>query len=215
MTPWPGRTALMALTAAVPIMAGNFSAGSRDGWQEQTFRGRAQTSYTMVREGDAYALRADSRGSASGLVRPMDLDLSLTPVIRWSWKVAGTLPLGDERRREGDDYGARIYLIFSHPLPWKTRAIAYIWANRLAMGESLPNAYAASLRMVAVESGNTRAGQWLTEERNVVEDYRRLFGSSPPRLQGVGIMTDSDDTQGEARAWYGTISFFPLTQTSR
>jgi hypothetical protein len=210
MASFPGRTALVALTAAVPIMVGDFSAGSRDGWHEQTFLGRARTSYTMVQEGGAYALRADSKGSASGLVRPLDLDLSSTPIMRWSWKVAATLPRGDERRRDGDDYGARIYLIFSHPLPWKTRAIAYIWANHLPVGETLPNAYAANLRMVAVESGNARTGQWLTEERNVVADYRRLFGSSPSRLQGVGIMTDSDDTQGEARAWYGTISFHPL-----
>jgi hypothetical protein len=147
-------------------------------------------------------------------VRRVDVDLEATPVIRWSWKVAGPLPQGDERRQDGDDYGARIYLIFSHPLPWKTRAIAYIWANRLPRGESLPNAYTTNLRMLAVQSGRARNGQWLKEERNVVEDYRRLFGSSPPPLRGVGIMTDSDDTRGEALAWYGSISFHPISETS-
>jgi hypothetical protein len=194
-------------------MVGDFSAGSLEGWDEQTFRGKAKTSYTMVREGRQVALLAESSSSASGLVKKIRVDLDRIPLLRWSWKVAGTLPKGDERSRAGDDYAARIYLIFPHVIPWKTRAIAYIWANRLPRGESLPNAYTANLRMLAVESGPAKAGQWIVEERNVAEDYRRLFGSPPPALQGVGLMTDSDDTGGEAKAWYGSIQFFPLAHT--
>jgi hypothetical protein len=163
----------------------------------------------MVREGEGYALLAESRGSASGLYRRLNLDVTATPLLRWSWKVAGTLPRGDEGHREGDDYAARVYVVFAHPLPWKTRAIAYIWANRLPVGQVLQNAYSANVLMLAVESGNGRSGQWVTEERDVEADYRRLFGSPPPKLQAIGIMTDSDDTRGEARAWYGSISFHP------
>lgn len=207
------RRSLVTAAAALPLMVGDFSAGSLEGWEEQTFRGRAKTSYTMVQDGRQYALLAESRASASGLVRRLQVDLQRTPLLRWSWKVAGTHAKGDERQKSGDDYAARVYLIFPHTLPWKTRAIAYIWANRLPRGESLPNPYTANLRMLAVQSGPANAGQWIVEQRNVAEDYRRLFGSPPPALQGVGIMTDSDDTGGEATAWYGSIRFLPLTTT--
>jgi len=57
-----------------------------------------------------------------------------------------------------------------------------------------------------VESGNEKAGTWVSEERNIFEDYRKMFGEEPPALGGVAIMTDTDDTQDEATAYYGDIS---------
>jgi hypothetical protein len=60
--------------------------------------------------------------------------------------------------------------------------------------------------MIAVESGNGKAGQWVSEQRNVLEDYRRYFGQDPPRPGAVAIMTDSDNTGESATAWYGPIS---------
>jgi hypothetical protein len=60
--------------------------------------------------------------------------------------------------------------------------------------------------MVAVESGDEKAGTWVTEERNVYEDYRRLFGEEPPMIGAVALMTDTDNTGGEATAYYGDIT---------
>jgi hypothetical protein len=61
--------------------------------------------------------------------------------------------------------------------------------------------------MVVVESGDTHAGRWVEERRNVREDYRLLFGAEPPEISGVAIMTDSDNTGESATAWYGDIVF--------
>jgi hypothetical protein len=86
------------------------------------------------------------------------------------------------------------------------KAINYIWANKLAKGKSAPNAYVSNAMMVAVESGEDMAGQWLAEERDLFADYRHLFGTDPPEAGAIAIMTDTDNTGGSADAWYGEIS---------
>jgi len=67
----------------------------------------------------------------------------------------------------------------------------------------------SKVRMIVLESGPERAGHWVEERRNVVEDYRAAFGSAPPPLSGVAIMTDTDDTGETATAWYGDLSLEP------
>ncbi|BBA69695.1 DUF3047 domain-containing protein [Geobacter sulfurreducens] len=199
---------LLALAGTAAAMAvGRFSAGDLTGWQEQTFRGKRKTTYSLVKDGELTVLKAESRGSASGLTRKMSFDPKTQPWLRWSWKIAGTLKKGNEGAKEGDDYAARVYVIFPGTFFWQTRAINYIWANRLPKGASTPNPFAPrNVMMVAVESGDSGAGKWLSEERNVYEDYMRLFGEEPPRAEGVALMTDSDNTGSEATAWYGDIT---------
>ncbi len=63
--------------------------------------------------------------------------------------------------------------------------------------------------MVAVESGEENSGKWISEERNIVADYRRLFGEEPPMVGAIAIMTDTDNTGENARAWYDDLAFFP------
>jgi len=194
--------ALAAVTAV-----GRFSSGDLSGWEEQTLRGKKKSIYTLVREGERTVLKAESRGSASGLINKVGFDPRQQPLLRWSWKVNGILAKGDEGKKEGDDYPARIYVVFPRTFFWQTRAINYIWANRLPKGATAPNVYAPkNIRMVAVESGAVNTGKWLEEERNVHDDYVRLFGESPPRAGAIALMTDTDNTGEEAIAWYGDIT---------
>jgi hypothetical protein len=60
--------------------------------------------------------------------------------------------------------------------------------------------------MLAVRSGDEQAGQWLSEQRDIVADFRRLFGEDPPQAGAIAIMTDTDNTGAEATAWYGDIT---------
>ena len=204
--------AIALLFPAPPVFSadlvfGNFSAGELTGWTPKVFKG--ETSYTLVSDGDRLVLKAHSRGTASGLYKEVTLDPRKYPVLRWSWKIRGTIPNGNERTKEGDDYAARVYLVFPRTLFWRTRAINYIWANTLPKGETLPNAYTANAMMMAVESGDGKAGTWVAEERNVYEDYRALFGEDPPSIGAVALMTDTDNTGGEAVAHYGDIFLGP------
>ena len=180
--------------------------GDVAGWEEKVFEGR--TLYETVRQDGRTVVRATSRGTASGLFLRRRIDLDETPILRWSWRVDGTLGNIDERTRAGDDYSARVYVIRSHPVfVWRTRAVNYVWASTRAPGETWRNAYTDSSRHVAVRSGDAHAGQWVDERRDVRADFRELFGESVRYVDAVAIMTDTDNTGGGAVAYYGDIAF--------
>jgi len=200
---------LAALTVlpvlAAPLHVGRFSAGDLTGWISETFRGKPETVYALSKDGERTVLRAESRQAASGLLRKVTVSPNDYPFLRWSWKIDHTLRKENAHTREGDDFAARVYVIFPGRFFWQTRAINYVWSARLPQGTVLPNAYTNNAMIVAVESGEGRVRQWVSEERNIAEDFRKFFGEDPPRLGGVAVMTDTDNTGEEAVAWYGDI----------
>lgn len=181
-----------------------FGSEGLNGWTSKSFEG--ETEYRLLEEDGRVVVRATSRAAASGLVKEIEFDPEKYRYLRWSWKIVDTVKGGDERTKAGDDYAARVYVVFPGFFFWQTRAINYIWANGLPKGESIPNAFTANAMMVAVESGSALAGQWLQEERDIRADYKRLFGEDPPKAGAVAIMTDTDNTGESAVAWYGDIS---------
>lgn len=200
---------LLLLTLPSPVLAtelpvSNFAGAGLTGWETKRFRG--VTDYRLVSESGQTVVKAVSNASASGLVKKISFDPKQYRYLRWSWKISRTITGGDERTKAGDDYAARIYVVFPGRFFWQTKAVNYIWANSLAKGASLPNAYTANAQMLAVESGNEKAGHWLTEQRDLLADYRVLFGEEPPKAAAIAIMTDTDTTGGSAAAWYGEIS---------
>ena len=188
---------------AAELILGEFSSGNLTGWSDKIFKGK--TTYTLIKENDKSVLKAHSEKGASGLLKKVKLDPKEYPVLRWSWKVEHALKGEDVTRKSGDDFAARVYVVFPRTFFWQTRAINYVWASRLPKGSSVPSPYTSKALIVAVESGDEKAGQWVNEERNIYEDYRKLFGEEPPMLGAVAIMTDTDDTRDEATAYYGDI----------
>jgi hypothetical protein len=150
-------------------------------------------------------LRAEARAAASGLIYKIEYDPKEYPILTWRWKVENILQKGDETKKAGDDYAARVYVVFPHWFFPKTKTINYIWANRLPKGEHVPNPFVSNAVMVAVESGSENVGRWVSERRNIVEDYRRLFGRDPPRAGAIALMTDTDNTGESAVAYYDDI----------
>jgi len=176
-------------------------------WQQKEFEGT--TSYTFSRD-DAkkWVLKAHSNGTASGLAREIEVDLSKTPYLNWSWKIEKFPEVENERSKKGDDYPARIYVIFSTgPWFWDTRALNYVWSTAMPVGESWPNAFTSKARMIAVQSGGDRIGGWVTEKRNVREDIATLFGIQVDTIEAIALMTDTDNSSSEAVAYYGDIYF--------
>ena len=86
-------------------------------------------------------------------------------------------------------------------------AINYIWGSKAKKGVVIANPFTKRAMMIVVESGETRKGVWVHYERNVLEDYKKAFGKNPPRISGVAIMTDSDNTKETATTYYGDIFF--------
>jgi hypothetical protein len=195
---------IAGLARAEDLPVSRFATEGLAGWEIEHFEGL--TDYSLVKENGSTVVKAHSKTAASGLIKTVKLDPRRHRYLKWSWKVAGIIPNGDEHARTGDDYAARVYVVFPGRFFWQTRAINYIWANRLPKGASLPNAYTDNAMMVAVESGPVRVGQWIHEERDILADYRRLFGEEPREIGAIAIMTDTDNTGAEATAWYGEIS---------
>jgi hypothetical protein len=195
--------AALAGAGSTQLLIDDFERGLSPEWAVKSFKG--ETVYWVVTDNGSHVLQADSRAAASGLVRKFDLDPHQYPLLSWRWKVAGTVPQGDERTKAGDDYAARVYVIFPHWFFPKTRTLNYIWANHLPQGEFLPNAYTGNAVMIAVESGDARRGEWVAEQRDIVADYRRAFGEDPPRIGAIAIMTDTDNTGAQATGWYDDL----------
>ena len=196
------------------------------GWQPLTFPGVAKrTDYRLVDDGGTTVLRADARGGGSGLMHRGETDPRSHPILAWRWKIARVVEGSDATQKYGDDYAARVYVMFKHE-PARVSALdrskyalmrlfygehpphaglVYVWDNRLPPGTVLASPYTDRLRMIVVRSGNAAAGRWLSEERNVLDDYRRAFGEEPPAIAGVAVMTDTDDTGESVTAWFGDI----------
>jgi Protein of unknown function (DUF3047) len=188
------------------IEIARFSQGGLSGWQSKVFSG--ETTYTLRETDDQTALFAQSQSTASGLFREVNVDLNKTPILNWSWKIDHILTGNDERSKSGDDYPARIYVVFSGGMMfWRTRAINYVWSNHQPVDSSWRNAFTGNAGMIAVQSGTDHAGRWMKQSRDVRADYRLLFGEEPGRVDAVAIMTDTDNTGVAVTAWYGDIWF--------
>lgn len=187
------------------VLVDDFEEGLDPAWEEKVFEGK--TSYSVEREDSGQILCAKSEGAASGLILEKEIDLDETPILAWRWRVDNILETGDARTRAGDDYAARVYVVFPHWAFWKTRSINYIWANKLPEGEMIPNSFTSNAMMIAVRSGPSKVGEWVEERRDVHEDFRKAFGEGPPPVGAVAIMTDTDNTGGAVSACYDNIRF--------
>lgn len=203
------------------------------GWKPLTFKNiKRHTAYHLIRDGDRVVVQAASQAGSSGLTREIMIDPKTYPIVEWRWKVTNVLRGGDVSKKAGDDYPARLYITFAYD-PGRVGffkkaqyeavrllygqypplgAINYIWESKAPVGTRVPNPFTDQVIMVVVESGPARLNQWVTETRNVYEDYKQAFGEEPPMISGVAIMTDTDNTGESAEAYYGDIVFKKVLQ---
>ena len=215
------------------IHVGQFSSATPgedlpEGWEPLLFKKiETHTRYTVVEADGAVVLKAESTSAASGLIRKIRIDPVENPVVTWRWKVMNVLQKGDVTKKEGDDYPARLYITFEYDpsrlsfvdrTKYKaarllygeyppTGAINYIWESHAPIETITPNPFIDRAMMIVVESGEEKLNQWIEEKRNILEDYRKAFGSDPPAISGVAIMTDTDNTGESAVAYFGDIVF--------
>ena len=186
---------------------GKFSTSDLTGWKEQTIGLlKPKTTYNLSRDNDRTVLAAHSTKSASGRIYTLKLDPKEYPTLKWSWKIDHTIRKGDEKTKEGDDFAVRLYVLFPRGFFSKTRAICYVWANKLPKGEHVASPFTPNIITVAADSGEELAGHWTFHQRNVYEDYRRFYGEEPPRIEAVALMTDTDNTGESAVGYYGDIT---------
>ena len=116
---------------------------------------------------------------------------------------------GDVREAARNDQAAQIYVIFPR---WphtqaSSDVVGYVWDSQAPAGTQTAFAKHPNVRVIVLQSGTALTETWLREQRNVARDYVALFGRQPPRVGAIAIMIDSDDTRGEAEAYFGDLTF--------
>jgi hypothetical protein len=196
------------------------------GWESFPFPGKRATAYAPLKQDDRWVMHATSERSASMYRRVLRVEPGQLDTLTFSWKVAALVEGADVRESETEDAPVRVLLAFDgdhgrlnqrtrmmfdlmHSLtgempPYAT--LMYVWDGNAAADSLVVNRRSNRIRKIVVESGPAHLGQWRNYRRDVVADYRRAFGEDPGALIAVAVMTDTDNTQTRAEAWYGEVS---------
>jgi hypothetical protein len=178
-------------------------------WKPQNW-GKADYDFAVVEVDGKKALRLKSADDSSTIVKDIKgkVRLKETPVLEWSWKMV-TLPKGaDSRNKATDDEAGQIYVAWPRfPESVRSRIIGYVWDTTAPVGTVVKSEKTGTITYVVVHSGAADVGKWITERRNVAEDFRKIFGEAPEDPGVVSISIDSNDTHSTAESYVGAITF--------
>lgn len=184
----------------------DFAREGIDNLQERSFKD--STRYQVIQQQDRWVLKAETKGQASALYHQTKIDLQKTPFLNWRWRVDRAMPLSDPHSKDQDDYPARVYVVFQYGIfPWQIRTLNYVWANKRPSLNRWANPFTDQAIMIPLKNADDHLGNWFGERVNVPRDYQRAFGESIDRALGVAIMTDGDNSNGSALAFYGDLYF--------
>ncbi len=194
------------------------------------------TRYEVARPEDlpgrrAFRSRADC--SASAMVLRLDgVDLARTPRLSWRWRIDEPMDLPGEETRAGDDFAARVYMMFrfepehagmmrraqqglgralyDEELPGV--ALSFVWASRLSAGRRWRNPFAEDSAMLALRSGRAPDDRWVREDVDLDAEHRRAFGRAPGVPAALAVMTDSDGSCSRAGAGFADFRLLPARE---
>ena len=182
--------------------------GIPDGWKGQSW-GSPKYEFRIVTQGGRKVLHLKSGNDSSTISREIKVDVKSHPTLQWSWQ-AVTLPKGgDGRKSATDDQAAQVYVTFPRfPSQVRSRIISYLWDTTAPAGAVFKSEKTGLVTYVVVRSGPADLGKWLTESRNVLEDYKKIYGEAPGEEVGaISISIDSNDTRSSAESYFGEILF--------
>ncbi|MEP6873168.1 MAG: DUF3047 domain-containing protein [Burkholderiales bacterium] len=202
-------------------------------WKFATLPRKEPTKFSVVELGGARVLKVEAENSYGNLVHGLHAQVTERSTLTWRWRVDKLVDDADLKQRSGDDSPAKLCLFFAFdttklPLGERTRlsmaqsvtgqdvpgeTLCYVWDNKLPADTGITNAFTKRIRMIVLDTGNAKLGQWVTQRRNVVVDYQRLFGDESggkvPELVGVAISADADNTHGHALSYFGDVTLTP------
>lgn len=220
------RALIGALVAAVPLAAAaalaqgarvvvenwdKIAVGTRGippGWQGHKW-GSPKYDFQVVQDDGVKAIRLKSDKDSSSISKEIKVDAKQYPILEWKWKVVTLPPKGSARRAETDDEAAQIYVTFPRfPTAVRSRVIGYIWDSNEPVGATFPSAKVSTVNFIVVRSGSADLGRWLTESRNVVEDFKKIYGEEPGENVGaITLSINSQNTGASAESFFGEIFF--------
>ena len=190
------------------------------------------TDFSIVSEASGRVLRAYSQAAASSLVHTLPGTVASNTRLQWRWKVSQAVPKSAMASKATDDYAARVYVFFDYDksrLPFTDRvkidmartlygaelptaALCYVWGTADAIGAIGPNPYTDRVRMIVLQRGDAKAGQWMSESRDLAADVQAAFGESAPAVTGIALSADTDNTGATVEARFGDLRLVPAAQ---
>ena len=194
-------------------------------WEVVTLPGKLRTAFRLDQREQRPAVLAHAQSSASMLRQRVNIAPDQLGPLQFEWQVESLMATADMSVRELEDSPVRVILAFEgdrsqfsaknamlseltqaltgEPLPYAT--LMYVWSNQHPVDAVINNPRTDRVRKWVVESGPQRLNQWRQYRRDIRADFEKAFGEPPGKLVALAIMTDSDNTQGNVRAWYGDI----------
>jgi Protein of unknown function (DUF3047) len=183
--------------------------GIPPGWQGQNW-GSPKYDFKVEEHDGRAALHMTSANEGSTISRELKgkINLKETPILEWAWK-AVTLPKGGNScKKATDDQAAQLFVVWPRfPEAVRSRIIGYVWDTTLPVGTICKSEKTGTVTYVVVRSGTAELGKWMSERRNVVEDFTKVYGEAPENPGGISISIDSNDTNSASESFVAALAF--------
>lgn len=208
----------------LPLQFGQAEAG----WAHVPLsRLKTDTVYETITEADAAVLKATADGAASAYVRMLPAPMQVPAKVSWQWRTAQLVANADNRDPDREDAPVRVLYGFDgdksqlseeeqrrfnmakrlsdRDMPYAM--LMYVWTDAVPVDTVIPSAHSGQIKMIVAASGPAGLGNWQVISRDLKADYERAFGAPPGPLLAVGVMTDTDNTDGYAEGFYRDLSW--------
>ncbi len=205
-------TILLLMTSLVytaEINVFDFTENELSNLQVRKVRGADnETIYTLGSNEAGNFYKAVADNAASGLGKEIKIDLNKTPYINITWKIEKDLPGIKENTKKGHDFAARVFAVKkTGATPLSNRAINYVFSSNNDVGFNAPSPYTKKSIDNVMASTKNNLNEWVTVKSNVKEDFKRFHNLDVNELDGLAIMSDTDNSKLKAIAYYQNIYF--------
>ena len=167
-----------------------------------------KTIYSVGSNDNGNFLKAIADNAASGLGKEVKIDLNKTPFINITWKIEKDLMGIEENTKKGHDFAARVFVIKkTGATPLSNRAINYVFSSNSVVGLNWPSPYTKKSIDNVLATTKNNLNEWITVKSNVKEDFKRFHGLDVNELDGLAIMSDTDNSKMKVIAYYQNIFF--------
>ena len=169
---------------------------------------KGETKWSLGSNENGNYIRAESEGTGSGLGKEILIDINKTPFINITWKIEKDLPGIVENTKKGHDYAARVFVVKkTGATAFSNRAINYVFSSNSHIDESWPSPFTKKSIDYVLATTKNNLNEWVTVKANVKEHFKKLHNLDVDELNGVAIMTDTDNSKLKAISYYQNIYF--------
>ena len=167
-----------------------------------------KTAYSVGSDENGNYLKAIADNAASGLGKEIKIDLNKTPFINITWKIEKDIPGIDETAKKGHDFAARVFVIKkTGATALSNRAINYVFSSNQDVGSNSPSPYTKKSIDKVLATTKTNLNEWVTVKANVKEDFKKFHDLDVNELDGIAIMSDTDNSKQKSITYYQNIYF--------